>query len=298
MKKHCRLILLFLLCVFSIPALAELPHPLPGSPLFSNMADEASLTGVAEALIDGGLNADAVRSVAKWIADYNALSAGNPAYTVTSEFQPMPEGSVDYGTDEAYGDYNSQWWRVARREYWDVLCRSAAFYLLRDRLSVSAPLPRESWDTAGWLETDYNGIDTNPCLDLSDDEISAYFTLFQPIDIAVGSSADDMYRLILDTWAARSVTFSQDQATLITVWHQSGGRMAAGHAAVLVPLASGGCLLFEKYSPEYPYQATVFSSEAELVPYFESWMRLCYRGYTLPEPILILKNTQRLNEGE
>lgn len=285
-----------LLLAFAWTAQAQgLPAAQPGAPLYSNLANEEALAGVLSALNEAGLDRQAVSQMGDWVRDYNQLAQGNPAYTVTGAFAPMAEGFVDYGEDQAvYADYNYQWWKLARRDYYDVLCRSTAYFLLGGLIDVANPLPEAQWDIEGWLATDYDGFESNPRLNFTAEEKAAYFSLFTPIDLGGIKDAGDMTALIQRTWRERGVSFTDGKASLLTVWIPSQGLTAAGHAAVLVELEQG-FLLFEKTNPEYPYQATVLAAIDEARDYLIASMRAAYRGYDMvPDPIVVFLNDRPL----
>ena len=300
MKKNSRqrgfLLSLALLLALACTAQAQgLPAVQPGAPLYSNLADEDALNGVLSALNQAGLDPETVSQVGDWVRDYNQLAQGNPAYSVTGAFAPMTEGFVDYGEDQAvYADYNYQWWKRARRDYYDVLCRSTAYFLLDGMIQVAHPLPEDQWAVDSWLETDYDGFESNPRLSFSEGGKAAYFTLFAPIDLGGITAAGDMAALIQRTWRQRGVSFAPGKASLLTVWIPSQGQTAAGHAALLVELDQG-FLLFEKTNPEYPYQATLFAAMDEARDYLIASMQAAYRGDDMaPDPIVVFLNDRPL----
>ncbi len=302
-----RILTLALVLLLALPGLAlaetRLPVVEPGAPLYSNLGDEESLLAVADAMKDAGLNEGAVDAVCDWVRDYNRVEAHNPVYAIVSGFQPMTEGYVDYGDAETYAEFNFQRWKVAKLDYYDVLCRSTAYWLLRDQMSVSERIPADRWERNGLLKTDFDAlfgpedddrITPNPALaDLTEDEIAAYATLFQPIpeggENTPEAVADAMRRL----FAERGVQFPQGKAKLVTECYPAEGQLAVRHAAVLIELDTG-CLLFEKYGPDYPYQATLFASAEEAGAYLCASIIAEYERFGLPAPdsVAILCNDQ------
>lgn len=53
----------------------------PGGPLYSNLEDEETRCWLLARMKDAGLDEKAVDAVGEWIADFNALSSRNTAYT-------------------------------------------------------------------------------------------------------------------------------------------------------------------------------------------------------------------------
>ena len=265
----------------------------PGEPLYSNMEDEETLAWVLAQLKAAGLNAEAVDAVGEWIADFNILSSKNTVYTHVKGFAPM-NGAVDYGDDSAYGDYNYQWWKAAGRDYWDVLCRSTAFFLLQDRITVESTLEESLWNRE-WFQTDLDGFETNPGLQCPQDTIRRYFTLYQMMDFDGAEEARERAGQVKAQCEKYGVAFQEGGVSLLTVWTvQQGCRLYPSHAALLVSLPDGQYLTFEKYSPEYPYQAMLFASKEEVKPYFDQWVALGWRGYEQVPEHFVMENDRLL----
>ncbi len=278
-------------------AQAEAPRPDPGAPLYSNLDDESVLEWTLDALRTADVSEAAVEQLRTWVEDYNAVSKGNPVYTVTGAFAPMEGGAVRYGEPvEDYYAFNYRWWKAARKDYWDVLCRSTAYSLTRNRIDVAEPLAEADWEKC-WLESDHNGIASNPGIQWTQAEKAAYFTLFDPMFMdETAGSADAAYSRVLEKWKAHGVVFRDGGASLLTLWcewHENGRYVLfASHAAVLVHLPEGGCLVFEKIRPDYPYQATLFASEDEVSDYFDAWLNA---NDLQPEYHFLLKNGEQLS---
>ena len=97
-----------------------------------------------------------------------------------------------------------------------------------------------------------------------------YFSLYSPIEIKTECSEQEMNESIIKAWEKRGISFEEGKCSLITIWLQSDGLTAAGHAAVLAENGSE-LLLFEKTNPQSPYQATKFSDLEQVKRYmFES----------------------------
>ena len=304
-----RILTLALALLLALPGLAlaesALPTPEPATPLYSNLGDEKSLLAVSDAMKAVGLDAAAVDGVCDWIREYNHVEAANPAYAIVSGFQPMTDGYVDYGDAETYAEFNFQRWKVARLGYYDVLCRSTAYWLLRDRMSVSERIPAGQWERNGLLKTDFDAlfgpedddqVVPNPALaDLTEDEIAAYATLFQPIPENGEDTIQDVADAMRSCWSERGVRFPQGKAKLVTECYPADGQLAIRHAAVLIELDSGW-LLFEKYGPDYPYQATLFAAAEEAGAYLRASVIAEYGryGWAAPEPLAILCNDELL----
>lgn len=307
MKKRVLLALVAALMLALSSASAEnaLPDVQAGAPLYSNLGDESSLSAVAAAMKSGGLNAEAVDAVCGWVRDYNRDQAENPAYAIVSGFQPVREGAVNYGDAETWAEFNWQRWKRAKRNYYDALCRSTAYFLLRDQIDVATRLPEDQWARDGLLASDFDAfwgpeadesVDANPDLSaLSEDEIAAYATLFAPIPDGGEDTRAEIAASMNRAFEARGVRFPQGGAGLMMVCYAypGDGQIGVRHAAVCIKL-DAGCLLFEKYGPDYPYQATLFATAAEAGAYLrEAVVADCARyGSDAPEVIAVLLNGQ------
>lgn len=74
-------------------------------------------------------------------------------------------------------------------------------------------------------------------------------------------------------------SMKKSACSLITFWTQSGNRICASHAAILVEIDNGEYLLFEKTNPESPYAASRFSSIDIVKQYLYNMMNLDYSRY-------------------
>jgi len=232
---------------------------------------------VKSILINAGIKPVYVEDVFSWIDQYNAGISDLNTFSLAPSFTQIDTNYVWYGSEDEYTDVSRNWWKVNKYSYTDVLCRSTAYYLMRDYLYEEELIPESEWHVSkddnkiseSWLVSDMNGIKTNPNLSFSDDEIAQYFSLFNPIPLPEGTHEMDMYTTIKDEWNIRGVSFREGSVSLITVWLQDMNLTAIGHAAVLAEYEEG-LMLFEKTNPEYPYQATKFDSIEEVKDYMIS----------------------------
>jgi hypothetical protein len=242
--------------------------------LFSNLCDSETQDEVKHILTAGGINPTYVEEVFSWVNQYNEGIGSLDTFELTPSFTYTEKNYVWYGSDDDYPDVSRNWWKVNRYDYTDVLCRSTAFYLMRDYVSTENIIPKSEWHiiedendwSHSWLVTDMDGFETNPCLKLTDEEIEQYFTIFNPITLPSGTSEQDMYTVIKEEWDRRGIAFQKSSVSLVTIWMQDCELTAASHAAVLVEYDKG-LLLFEKTNPEYPYQATKFDTIEEVKSY-------------------------------
>lgn len=305
MVRSKLLLLLILLFIFSSAAFTEVALPVAqeGAPLYSNLGDEESLLAVCEAMKMAGMNEEAVDAVCDWIRDYNQIQKTNPVYEIVAGFYPMTDGYVDYGDADTYVEFNWQRWKVAQLNYYDVLCRSTAFYLLRDQMSIEERIPAEKWERNGFMETDFDafyGVEEddyvipNPAVSsLTEDDIAAYATLFAPVpdngENTEQAIADSMNR----AFGESGVHFPQGRAKMIMVCYPAERQLAVRHAAILIEMDSG-YLLFEKYGPDYPYQAALFATINEISTYLKDSIAAEYARYNLaaPDAVAVLCNGQ------
>lgn len=299
------LLLSILLFVFSSAAFTEVSLPVvqEGAPMYSNLGDEESLLAVCEAMKMAGLNEVAVNAVCDWIRDYNQIQNTNPAYSIVDGFYPMADGYVDYGDVDTYVEFNWQRWKVARLNYYDVLCRSTAFYLLCDQMSITERIPSEQWERDGLLKTDFDAfygaedddhVIPNPAVSsFTEDDIAAYATLFAPISDNGENTEQEITDSMNHAFGERGVHFPEGKAKLIMVCYPADRQLAVRHAAILMEMDSG-YLLFEKYGPDYPYQATLFATVEEVSTYLKDSVVADYGRYNLaaPDVVAVLCNDQ------
>lgn len=255
----------------------------PAGLLYTNLVNKAVQDEVKDILVGAGINSVYVEDVFSWIDEYNVGVDKLETFELAPSFMRIDTDYVWYGSDDEYYLVANNWWKVNKYDYWDVLCRSTAYYLMRDYISVANLIPEKEWHiiedendwSKSWLVTDMNGIQTNPKLSLSNDEIAQYFSLFNPIPLPDGTPEKKMYATIKEEWDIRGVSFRESSVSLITVWTQDLDLTASGHTAVLAEYEEG-LLLFEKTNPEYPYQATKFDTIEEVKNYMISQFNSTY----------------------
>lgn len=260
--------------------------------VYSNLDSESSMNEVRDILINAGIQSDYVDTVFNWVTDYNNSMRECPSFSLAGDFVAMDEMVVDYGE---YYPMSTQWFKRNNRNYHDVVCRIAAYELSQDNISIGNVMKEENFDCwdedTAWLYTDgdilfgreaalgeHKTYIPFPLIDWSKDMQAKYFTLFHPISITEQCSEQEMFQAVQEKWNEQEISFKENAVSLVTFWTQSGDRMGASHAAILIE-AIDGYLLFEKTNPESPYAATKFSSTDEVKQYLYNMMDLDYSRY-------------------
>nr|WP_300849013.1 DUF4300 family protein [uncultured Acetatifactor sp.] len=259
---------------------------------YSNLDSESSMDEVRDILTKAGIQADYVDAVLSWATDYNDSMRECPSFSLVGDFMTIDGMTVDYGD---YPAMSTQWYKRNNRNYHDVVCRIVAYELSQDNISIGNVIKEEDFDcwdeNTAWLYTDgdilfgreavegeHKAYVPFPLIDWSKDMQAEYFTLFDPIGITEQCSEQEMFQAILEKWNGQEISFKESAFSLITFWTQSGDRICASHAAVLIEM-DNGYLLFEKTNPESPYAATKFSSTDEVKQYLYRMMELDYARY-------------------
>ena len=259
---------------------------------YTNLDSESSISEVRDILTKAGIYTRYVDTVLDWVTDYNDCMRGCSSFSLVGDFVTIDGTTVDYGD---YSPMSTEWYKRNNRNYHDVLCRIVAFELIQDNLSISEVIAKENFDcwdeNTAWLYTDgdilfgreavegeHKAYDPFPLIDWSDDIVANYFTLFNPTHIPEECSEQEMFQAIQEKWSEKGISFKENAFSLITFWTQSGDRICASHAAVLIE-SDNGYLLFEKTNPESPYAATKFSSTDEVKQYLYNMMDLEYKKY-------------------
>lgn len=254
------------------PAGPEGPYR-DGELTYSNLVGKEVQKEVRTALLDAGVSSGDVDKFFDWVDDFNQAMGDCPSFTLQDGFATVEAPAVYYGE---YGDMSRTWYKTNGRDYGDVLCRIAAFHLAKDGISVASAIDREDWDCYTedqWLYSEWEAISTAPLIDFSEEETADYFTLYDPIKVAVEPlSAVEMYQAVLDAWREHEITFAGGPVSLVTVWKQWEDQIAAAHAAALVQ-SGEALLLVEKTNPQSPYQATKFSSLEQVRQYMYESIR-------------------------
>lgn len=259
---------------------------------YSNLDSESSMSEVRDILIKAGIQTSHIDTVLSWVTDYNNSMRECPSFSLVGDFITMDEMVVDYGE---YYDMSTQWYKRNHRNYHDVLCRIVAYELSQDIISVGNVIKEEDFDCwdedTAWLYTDgdilfgredvegeHKAYVPYPMIDWSKDMQAEYFTLFNPIPVTEQCSEQEMFQAIREKWSEQEISCKESTFSIITFWTQSGDRICASHAAVLIE-TDHGYLLFEKTNPESPYAATKFSSVDEVKQYLYNMMDLEYSRY-------------------
>lgn len=280
---------LLALCLVSAPALAE------DAFRYTNLVGADVQAEVQEILTAASISRERLETLWRWVDDYNQAMASCESLSLAEGWTSAASPVVDYGD---YYPASTAWFKTARRDYADILCRLAAFQLLRDGITAARPVPESDWACGRdqWLVSDAEAIAQHPLVDLTEEEVETYFTLFQPVPAPDQSTAAELARAVADAWKERGVAFDGGDASLITIWLQEEGKPSAAvaHAAVLVPWEDG-YLLVEKTNPQMPYQATRFASVEEVGRYMRDTLLLDYARYGLTlGPTLVLRNDQAI----
>ena len=262
------------------------------TPAYSNLDSESSMKEVREILLKAGIRAAHTDTVLNWVTDYNNSMRDCPSFTLTGDFITVDEMTVDYGD---YPPMSVQWYKRNNRNYHDVVCRTVAYELNQDNISIGQPIKKEDFDcwdeNTAWLSTDgdilfgreavegeHKAYVPFPLIGWSNDTQAEYFTLFNPVHITEKSNEQEMFQAIQATWNSREISFRENAFSLITFWTQNGDRICASHAATLIETGHY-FMLFEKTNPESPYAATKFSSTDEVKQYLFNMMNLDYSRY-------------------
>lgn len=279
-----------------------------GELTYTNLNSESSLNEVQSALKASGIREEHVDKVVKWVRDYNACMKDCESFSLVGDFVTVDKKAVDYGD---YYLISKEWFKKNKREYYDILCRIAAFELNRDNITVKNAISKDEFncwdDEKSWLYSDgdailgrgadegeYGEIPPFPMLDWNDQVKREYFTLFDPVSIEENCSEEEMFRAIDKKWSEYGISFNEGSYSLITFWLQVENETAASHAATLIE-TEYGLLLFEKTNPVEPYAATKFDNMEEVKGYLYEKMKLEYEkdGDIVPKYI-ILKNNKKI----
>lgn len=259
---------------------------------YSNLDSELSMSEVRDILTKAGIQTDYVDTVLGWVTDYNDSMRECPSFSLVGDFITIDEMTVDYGE---YFPMSTHWYKYNNRNYHDVVCRIAAYELNRDNISAGKVIEEENFDcwdeNTAWLYTDgdilfgreavegeHKAYVPFPLIDWSKDVQAEYFTLFNPIHVTGQCSEQEMFQAVQERWKEQEISFKENAFSLITFWTQSGDRICASHAAVLIE-TDYGYLLFEKTNPESPYAASKFSSANDVKQYLYNMMDLDYARY-------------------
>lgn len=275
------------------PAVGGAEQYKDGTLTYSNLVGEEVQTQVRDVMLVNGISEADANKFFVWVNDFNEIMKDCESYELQDEFITVDVPMVDYGD---YGPMSRMWYKTNGREYSDVLCRIAAFHLMKQNISVSEFIDEQDWARGEdqWLCSDWEAISGFSLVDFSEEETARYFTLYDPVSVEEDRSAEELYEAIIAEWARRGVTFGESSVSLITIWTQYGEQTAAAHAAVLID--NGGELwLIEKTNPQSPYQASRFSSVEQVGQYMYEALHIDDVRYGMETgTYVVLQNDSRL----
>ena len=96
--------------------------------------------------------------------------------------------------------------------------------------------------------------------------------LFAPVEAADSTDASVQAETLRKGWAARGVTFSEGECSMISVvfhdrFSETENTLFIGHVGVLLPAGDDGLYFVEKVAFQEPYRLTKFESRAALKSY-------------------------------
>ena len=237
-----------------------------GTLTYSNLAGDQSRREVEEILLAAGIPEKYVDMLFLWVNDFNQCMSKCETFHLIDGFVTEDIPVVDYGD---YYPMSTAWFKTNQRKYGDVLCRIAAFLLMQDQITAKALIEEELWECwqdTQWLCSDNDAISNNPLIDFDQKQQRLYYTVYNPVTITPGCTAEEMAACISEEWQRRGISFAEGRVSLITIWTQYEAQTAAAHAAVLVQ-DGDAYLLLEKTNPQSPYQATRFSTVEQVKQY-------------------------------
>ena len=268
---------------------------------YTNLNSKSAINEVKSILLKSGIKDEYVRDVLEWVADYNNCMKDCKEFTLIGDFTTVSTKAIDYGD---YANMSREWFRKNHRNYHDVLCRIVAFELNQDNITTKKIVKKDDFDcwdeNKSWLYTDGdilfereateedNGCVPFPLINLKDEVIAKYFTVFNPI------FEDEMLQAINKKWTEYGIEFKENPYSLITFWTQADNEIAVSHAGTLIE-TEHGYLFFEKTNPEEPYAATKFTTIDDLKSYLFEKLNLEYsKDGSEVGKYIILKNDKRI----
>lgn len=264
-----------------------------GTLTYSNLAGNTSQKEVREILLSAGIAEKDLDRLFLWIDDFNQCMSKCENFHLRDEFVTEDIAVVDYGD---YYPMSTTWFKTNRREYGDVLCRIAAFWIMQDYVTAEKPIEKEQWECyqdTQWLYSDHDAISSHPLIEFDQQQQSLYYTIFNPVAITPDCSAEEMAASVSEEWQKRGISFTEGQVSLITIWTQSGAKTAAAHAAALIQ-DNGAWLLLEKTNPQSPYQATRFSTKEQVKQYMYESIHIEDVRYEMETGTYIVMENDRL----
>jgi len=238
---------------------------------YTNLVGDEVQNTVRHILHDAGADEESIIDLIKWVNQYNTVMKELDSMPLISEFTQIDVNFVFYDLQNV--TVGIRWAAVGYR---DILCRTLAFHLLRPFIVIQNQLPEVEWYVVSASKDDFSKstllgdlmvFQDNPNVDWSQDEISRYFTLFNPVILHENATEAEMHEALITMWAERGVTFTEDKLSLVSIWRVNEyNEFANAHAAVLVEF-DGKLLLVEKTNPYFPYQALFFNNILEVRSY-------------------------------
>lgn len=246
--------------------------------MYSNLADSASQSQVANILQDHGVTQQQTDALLSWADDFNGRVTSG---TLTEGFQEMPENGADYAgliikNNEAEDGYI----------YPEANCRLTSYLLMKNMIHTN----KKSDPNDTYMVFDVDAVDTYKPFYLTDEEKGNFVSLFNWVPLNGAATLEEHVQQIQHAWEDREIKIDGDGISLITVYlHGTLDDVRfVGHTGILMETKEG-LLFVEKYGPQLPFQATKFNNREELKNYLLGRKDL-YGDENELEPIVMENN--------
>lgn len=253
---------------------------------YSLMYDEKTQQEVKKLLLDNKIPMINIDEFFNSVNHFNSMMGNMQG--AHSEFKTinLSDRLFDY-------EYLMNTWEE-QAKYLDQNCRLTVFTILKDYISINTDVKLPDSDNV--LIFDLLGIEENPNLNFTDNEVIQFNNLFMNITTENTTNQIVHVKAIQEEWAKRGISFNfSNQISLITVFiHESeSDYLFVGHAGVLVEIEDG-YLFIEKLAPNEPYIASKYSTIND----FTQYLHYSYDNYRDPEGAkpIFMKNNQWLDE--
>ena len=218
---------------------------------YSNMVDTETQIFVSELLYRNGVNQIDINYFFELVNDfYNGYENIADSGWITTTLK-----NFEYNDITAFAHWDSK-----KRNRIDINCRYAAYTLIKDTIL--------SFDISAFSNIkDENLISEHTLINLADDEIKIYSTLFSDIEVGNVDKNGFTENIILHKHNNKIEFNNESKIKLISLYTQHKSTTAqVAHAAVIIE-EDGYYFLLEKYDPLYPYQISKFISKENLLSY-------------------------------
>ena len=233
---------------------------------YSNLLDTESQEEVKAALVDSGIDENAIKKFFDSVNYFN--SNVDTESLVQKGFISSEKLSPEYDQISI-----QQKWAEKNPDFIGCNCRITTFTLLKDLMKIKNSLSDGNSDSeSDFLTFDISAVKNAPESLFDDEQMKFFKSVFDEMPTTKSMDTDVHVEAFKKEWQKRGVSFDENsKARMISVVFNSDlddkQTLFIGHVGVLVPGKDNKLLFIEKLAFQEPYQVLKFDDKSQVAEY-------------------------------